>query len=179
MSVAHPPTLTIDLSDGSKVTLKPWTMAQRAQIRPALSQLLGHLSLLEGGLAAIGQQGLIELFLTAEEQVVDLCRATVANQINDEQWDELAWEDLPVIAQAIWELNVVRPDGGGLLGKMAAGLGRVTAGAMAAGARQQKPSNGADSNPPNLTSIPMEPSKTTSKPTDSPSSVDGGMATPN
>ncbi len=161
MAVAHPPEVTIEIG-GRSLTLKPWTMAQRVKIRPVLGALLGHLSLLDGGFAKLGNAGLVDLFLVAEEQIAAICRASLGDLVTEAEWDEMAWEELPVIAQALWSLNVVRPDGGGVLGKLGAGLGTVLA-----AARQTTPSS-----PMDLSTIP-------STPMDSPSCAEGDTATPN
>ncbi len=174
MAVAHPPEVTIELGC-HRITLKPWTMAQRVRIRPVLSELLGHLSTLEGGFATLGRQGIVDLFLVAEDQIAEVCRASLAGLITDEEWDALAWEELPVIAQALWTLNVARPDGGGILGKLGAGLGNALAGTLAAADRQPE-SNGNGKSEPLLT--PTALNKTPPKPTGLVTSVDGGTAIP-
>ncbi len=173
MAVAHPPEVIIEIG-GHRLTLKPWTMAQRVKIRPVLAQLLGHLSTLEGGFAALGNQGIVELFLVAEDQIADVCRASLGDLITDEEWDAMAWEELPVIAQALWTLNVARPDGGGLLGKLGAGLGKALAGTLVTGRQAASKGNGKTE----TQSIPMDLNKTPSKPMDSAISVDGGTAIP-
>jgi hypothetical protein len=133
-------------------------MAQRAELRPKVTDLLGELAKLEGG--TLANLGLADLFMAMEDQVVMLVRASVPlDQLSAEEWDAMAWEDVPTLAQAIWELNVARPDGGGILGKLlASGLGS-TAAARLGGAAAGAGGNGSSPSP-----SPTAPQPTSSRP---------------
>lgn len=158
MAVAHPPILEPELSNGKTVKLRPWVMAQRAELRPRIGELLAALSKLEGGLKGLAGAPLKELFMSAENEISGIVRASISlAQMSDEEWGQMPWEDLPVLAQAVWELNVARPDGGGVLAKLAAALGMILGSALEAAAREARAGNG-KSPPP----IPMDPNKTSS-----------------
>lgn len=165
MAVAHPPTREVVLSDGTRFTLRPWTMAQRHDLRPKLAALLETMSQLDGGLSGAASLGMGQIFLLVEDEIAELCLASSPPDIQ-ERWETLYLEDLPVIAQAIWELNVMRSDGGGLLGKLAAGLGQIMAHALEAHAREAKVGDvdGASPSP-----SPTDPNRTESRPSASPS----------
>ena len=93
--------------------------------------------------------------------------------MSGEEWNEMPWEDLPVLAQAIWELNVARSDGGGVLAKLAAALGRIFGSAREAAAREARAGNGKSPSP-----IPMDQSKTSSRHEASASLPADGVPTP-
>lgn len=119
----HPPSvdLVLMLTTGEEkfVTLRPWSMGQRGELRPRIEALLAKLGATQGGAAALDAGSLAAIYLDAEEELAQLARASLPE---DFPWDDLAWEELPVIVQALWRLNIAREDGGGLLGKVTGGL---------------------------------------------------------
>lgn len=170
MSIAHPPHRDVVLCNGQKVRVRTWTMAQRAELRPTISRLLDEFAKLQVG--DVGSMGamLVPLFINAEDQVTEIVRASISkDDLSDEQWDAMAWEDIPTLAQAIWELHFARSDGGGLLGKLGAGLGQALAVKAEAGAQARGP-NGSQS--------PTARKPGTLKEVGSASSPGGGAATP-
>lgn len=114
-SLAHPASRLVPVCGGAhEVRVRPWTMAQRAELKPRLSALLSRVQELEGDLTTLN---LATLFNHAEEEIYHIVRASVVLP-EGLTWDELDWEDLPSLAQAVWEISVVRMDGGGLAGKL-------------------------------------------------------------
>ena len=172
MTIAHPPSRVVELSNGGKVTLRTWTMAQRAELRPRISELLMSLAKLEGGLEGIAAGDLADLFVNAEDEITSIVRESITlEQLPREDWGKMAWEDIPVLAQAVWELNVARPDGA--LGKVGAGLGGMMAStieAVLSGAKAGKGKNQSQT----LTDL----SKTSSRPRASASLPIDGAPTP-
>jgi hypothetical protein len=141
MAIAHPPTLSVTLSGGQKVTLRPWTMAQRAELRPRILDLLGQLSKVERGVDDLGGISLVDVFVDAEEAVTEIVRASISlDALSEEAWGEMGWtDDLPLLAQGIWDLNLAGP--GGVLGKLGAGLGSAVGNALASGALKSQSRN--------------------------------------
>ena len=86
--------------------------------------------------------------MAMEDQVVLIVRDSVPLEtLSREEWDAMAWEDVPTLAQAIWELNVARPDGGGVLGKLLASGLASKAAARLGGAAAGAGGNGSTSSP--------------------------------
>ncbi len=177
MGVAHPPTQKVELSTGKTLTLRPWTMAQRAELRPRIAVLLEELAKLEGGEALtaggtpIGQR-LASLFMVLEDEVTEIVRESIPiADLTADEWDAISWgDDVPALAMAIWELNLARP--GGVMGKLAAGLGGL--GSQAAVRRAAAGAGDGGNGSQSLTAT----SRTTSKPRASASSPDGGEPIP-
>ena len=169
MPTAHPPQRSIPLSTGKIVKVRTWTMAQRAELRPKIVALLERFSEIELGadITALGS-ALVPLFIQAEDEVVEIVRDSIPRDaLSDEEWGALAWtEDIPLLAQAIWELHFSSP--GGIVGKVMGGLASQIAARRAA--RTPAGPNGSPSQTP--------PRPTTSKPGASVSSLDGGGPIP-
>lgn len=129
-----------------RVLVRPWTLAQREELRPLLADLILRVSKIEKG----AELRLERLFLEAESELFAIVRASV--QLPDDmEWGALWWEDLPSLAQAVWQTSVVRGESGGLLGK----VGGVLSEALLAAARgHAKNLNG--SSPPDPGSSPNE-----------------------
>lgn len=138
-SIVHPAVRRVPVVGGrATVEVRPWTMAQRAELKPRIAALLAKV--LELGGETPKKVDLAELFTLAETEVAEVVRASIT--MPDElTWDELSWEDLPVLAQAVWETSIARPDGGGLGGKAY----RALALALAPRARSTSPSRSATS----------------------------------
>lgn len=157
-SVAHPPSTRVEVLCGSQqVTIRPWTMAQRAELRPRVADVLDRIMQTQANPQAMN---LAHLFVVAENEIAEIVRATV-EMPEGLTWDQLLWEDLPTLAQAIWETSIVREDGGGLAGKV---MGVV---AQAMNSKQV------------LEAMSILPPPTGTNSSASPSSPDVGAPTPN
>jgi len=119
-NVVHPSARSIPVAGGAwQVLVAPWTMAQRAAVRPKLLALFARLGL-DG--KKVLEINLSDLFLHVEQELVEIVQASV--RLPDGlTWDQLLWEDIPVLVQAIWEVCVVRGDQG-IAGKIASALGQ-------------------------------------------------------
>lgn len=115
-SIAHPPVLEVPILGGQATARIPkWTMAIRAEVKPRIAALFKRIAT-PGTDASVGS--LADLFMVAEDELVAICR--IAVQLPPGlSWDEVLWEDIPVLVQAVWEHNVVTPDGKGIAGKLA------------------------------------------------------------
>lgn len=156
---AHRVGRRIDIMSRSNVAVvRPWTMKQRAELKPLLAAVFSRLQSPE---ASDSQLSIASIMLHAEDELVAIARATVELP-PDVSWDDLLWEDLPAIIQAIWETSVVTPLGGGIAGKtigLLAGFMRtiMTATEVQVEAAKQAKANGVDRAPktsPHLTSVP-------------------------
>ena len=174
MSVAHPPIREVELTNGGTVKLRPWSMAQRAELRPQISSMLDELAVLESGPGTLSGASMAKLFVKFEDKITQIVRDSIPiGELSEELWDAMAWEDIPTLAQAIWETNVARADGGGILGKLGAGLGGMLVNLLQAGVAETEAGNGKSASP-----IPTDPSKTSSRPEASATSLTDGAPTP-
>lgn len=167
-SLAHPGHAVVKLQGGNlEGKVRPWTMAQRAELKPILMRLLETLGSLDR--PENKDLSLAAVFDAAEEEFMQLAEASVELPA-DVKWDELYWEDGPIIVQAVWETSLAREDGQGLMGKVMGVLGTaLTSALQAQGARNQK-------------SQQSQKSQSTSKSSssaDSPSSPGDGAPAPN
>lgn len=154
VSGLHPVRVEVPVCGGARtVHVAPWTMAQRRELKPRLTALVTKVLELN---VRPQDVDLATLFQHAEDELEAIARAT-AQLPPGLTWDELAWEDLPTIVQAIWETSIDRGDGSGMAGK----LGGVAASLLNITARQLK----------------TQKSSTDSRPPDSPSSHEGGEPT--
>jgi len=93
-------------------------MAQRSYLRPKLLTLIERAGGTKSTTVSIGA-----LFEQFEQELMEIAQHSV--QMPDGvKWDDLYWEDLPILLQAIWEVCVVREGDKGLMGKLASALGR-------------------------------------------------------
>lgn len=115
-SPTHPVERSVKVCGGKRtVKVRPWTMAVRHSLRPRLSVLIGRVTeVMRDQPRTVSWQTLFE---EAEEEVYQVVRETLG--FEDAQMDELWYEDLPILAQAVFEVCVMRDDGGGVLGKLA------------------------------------------------------------
>ncbi len=119
-TTSHPAVLEVAvLSNERHVTVRKWKMRDRANLRPRLLALFQKLADVQGNAVNLG---MTEMFMHAENECAEIAQAstTVPDGLT---WDDLDWEDLPDIVQAVWTLNVAGPDGGGLVGKVGSLLG--------------------------------------------------------
>ncbi len=148
-TLAHRVARVVDVCGGEfKVKVRPWVMSQRAELKPKLAKLLERVQ------AGSGDLSLASVIVEAEEEIVEIAKAT-AEMPEGLTWDELLWEDLPSIAQAIWETSVVTLGGGGIAGKALALLAgiqfSVAARAEVAKAESERAN---DSQPPKIAAVP-------------------------
>ena len=119
-TIAHPSNVEVAvLGDSRHVTVRKWKMRDRAELRPRISALFQKIAGMEG---ASLDMGLAEVFMTAEEECAHIARVSTLMP-EDLDWDDLDWEDLASIVQVVWTVNIVGPDGGGMMGKVGSLLG--------------------------------------------------------
>lgn len=119
--VVHPATREVPVAGGQfKVTISPWTMAQRAHLKPKIIKLLARANVVQTDPSAFKFS---DLFADFEDELCEIAQAT-AKFPPGKTWDNLLWEDLPILVQAIWEVCVVRGDAG-IAGKVAGALGKA------------------------------------------------------
>lgn len=125
---SSPAVLWVELCGGDhRVPVRPWTLAQREELRPLIADLIVRISKIEKG----AELSLERLFLDAEAELLAIVKASVRLPAGL-AWGALWWEDVPTLAQAVWQTSVVRGESGGLLGKVAGVLSE----ALLAAARQ-------------------------------------------
>lgn len=114
-TISHPGSIEVDVLDGTqKARIKKWKMRDRAELRPRIGKLFEKIMSLEGKTVDFS---LAAVFLNAEEECSEIARLCVEFPYSDTKFDDLNWEDLPTIVQAVWTLNIVGPEGAGLVGK--------------------------------------------------------------
>ena len=114
---AHPGFTEVPLCGGSVTgKVRPWTMRQRAEIKPKLGAIFEKLESATGG-GNPDSLNIPQLILQFEDELVPICQISLELP-EDTDWDDLHWEDLAVITQAVWETNIVTEAGGGLGGKL-------------------------------------------------------------
>ena len=120
-TIAHPTSREVAvLEDTRHVTVRKWKMRDRASLRPRIALLFEKLV---GMQEKVGLDvGLADVFMHAEEECAEIARASTSMP-DGLEWDELNWEDLASIVQVVWLVNVVSPDGGGMMGKAGSLLG--------------------------------------------------------
>jgi hypothetical protein len=122
LSDAHPEVKRVPVQGGEyQITVKPWTMSQRRELRPLLADLIAKVLTLQDNDKPSGAE-LTDIFLLAEDEIAQIVRATIGKELPCD-WDDLWWEDLAVLAQAVWETSIDRGDGGGLAGKLKGAMG--------------------------------------------------------
>lgn len=165
-SAVHPGYSLVPVLDGAaQAKIRKWTMAQRADIKPRLAAVLMKIADLRSNTAQFTLPG---FFTEAEDEIAEICRVSVELP-EGISFDDLHWADLPVLAQGVWDTNIVTEDGGGLAGKLISLVAPVLAQLNEAGA-------GAQANSPSPSPAPKP--KTPNSPA-SPSSAGGGESTPN
>lgn len=139
---AHRPGRRVPVMGGAaNVIVRPWTMKQRAELKPLLAAVVSRIAPSD---ATSPSFSLPSLMLAAEDELCEIARAT-AEMPTGVSWDDLHWEDLPTIIQAIWETSIVTIAGGGLAGKvmsLLAGAMRTVAVSQQVQAAQQALKNG-------------------------------------
>ena len=170
-SIAHAPVRQVPIMGGTHlVTVRPWTIAQRQELRPLVGAVIQRFAAVDG---SPHLPPLDKLFLEAETEVLAVVQASVSLPAGV-SWDAVWWEDVPSLAQAIWETSIVRPGGGGLAGKLSGVLARAFLGAVAR--LEQKRATAAT--PGQAAPATPSPAAETSRSPDSPSSPGDGAATP-
>ena len=96
-----------------EIGVRPWTMSQRSELKPRLLELIAKMSSsdMSDGLS------LATLFLTAEEEVTAIIKlsSTLPEGLT---WDEMYFEDIPILAQAVWDMCIIGEGASGLAGKL-------------------------------------------------------------
>ena len=113
-TVAHPGHIIVPLCGGEQSGIvRPWSMAQRRDLRPRILALLDKVGSLES--TGTTNASLASLFLEGEDELASIARASLTLP-DDLAWDDLAWADLPTIIQAVWDANFAAENG--LMGKL-------------------------------------------------------------
>lgn len=158
MGVVHPERLVPVRGGQSQVTIRPWSMAQRRLLRPLVEGVAKRISELRTKAIEIHKMDpstFAVLFNEAEDEIYQIVKATLG--WDDADMDALYWEDLPVLAQAILEICIIRADGGGMLGKLLGMLGRPAARSeSAAGVPKSSPTSTPEK--PSATKVELSPS---------------------
>ena len=119
-TIAHPRNVEVPVLDGERhVTVRKWKMRDRSELRPRLASLFAKIAGMEGMALNLG---LAEVFMHAEDECAAIAQASTSMP-EDLPWDDLDWEDLAAIVQAVWTLNVAGPEGQGMVGKVGSLLG--------------------------------------------------------
>ncbi|MGB5810114.1 MAG: hypothetical protein WBG86_06260 [Polyangiales bacterium] len=117
-SIAAPRQIDVPVQGGAaKLSVAPWTIAQHDECFPIVVRLIEGWVESQGSGAPTLNLGV--MLTTYKFEVEELCKLTLHEELNrrDLKWGDLWAEDLFSIAQAIWETSLLRPDGGGVLGK--------------------------------------------------------------
>lgn len=119
-TMSHPGSVDVSVLDGERqVKIRKWKMRDRANLRPRLATLFEKIVTAQGQTVDLSLAG---LFMHAEDECAAIAEASI-DLPSGLAFDDLYWEDLATIVQAIWTLNVVNPSGGGLVGKAGSLLG--------------------------------------------------------
>ena len=110
------------LGGTKKITVRPWTMAQQDEIMPLVAALVDEYMALQESTEEFSIGSLVVRF---QSEISVICQRTVHADLEvlGLQWGELYGEDLFGIAQAVWSTSILRPGGGGVLGKAIVALG--------------------------------------------------------
>ena len=130
----HPRAVSVPIMGGDRhLYVRPWTMAQRSELRPLVIDLVTRFFEWQSKPTDVGLADILSNF---EDQCAAIAEASVRSQLHEMNlvWDDLEWEDLPAIVQAVWQTSVVRPDGGGVGGKLLGLVQSLTGGQPATGA---------------------------------------------
>ena len=105
-----------------KLTVRPWTMAQQDEIMPLVAALMDEYMGLQESSEEFSIGSLVLRFHT---EIAVICQRTVHADLQEMglTWEQLYGEDLFGIAQAVWTTSILRPGGGGVLGKAIVALG--------------------------------------------------------
>lgn len=175
-SIAAPRTIVVPVKGGEhKLTISPWSMAQHDECFPIVAELIQYWADAQNPDAIAFSLG--EMITTYKAEIIRLCKITIREQLEQQglDWDTDLWgEDLFGIADAIWKTSLVRPGGGGVLGK-AMGLMAPAIFAHIQNANRSDTSTPSESPPESSSPSPSTP--TSSQP-DSPSSVADGEPAP-
>lgn len=152
-TIAQPRIITVPIVYGGKnLVVRPWSMGLQDELMPIISQLLDDWTAWQKENPE-AEFSLGTLVLTCHGRVREICQRTVRDELKDQNldWDELAGDDLLGIAQAIWSTSILRPGGGGLLGKAIATMGPGLIQILAAVADRS------DTSPPSTSPPPENP----------------------
>lgn len=151
----QPRIIEVPICGGTKrLVVRPWSMEQQDEIFPLVSALIDEYVAWQGKPDAVSMG---EIILRFQKEVAIICERTVAPQLAEQDlvWGKLWGEDLFGIAQAIWDTSIVRPGGGGMLGKAMTTLGPALARGLqsvVATQRSEQPTATTDPDPATPTS---------------------------
>jgi hypothetical protein len=98
------------------ITVRPWTMAIQDECLPLVSGLIDQYTAWteKPEVFSIG-----EMVTRFHKEVGTICQHTCRAELAEREieWGALWGEDLFGLAQAIWTTSIIRPGGGGVLGK--------------------------------------------------------------
>lgn len=139
----------VRLNDGSISAIVPrWTMAKRDAMKPRVHRAL---SALADGMKSGAVSSLAGLFEHLESEICEICEASIELP-STVSWDQLPWTDLPLIAQAVFELNLSTPANAALAKKALGRLGPLFGVAPAVAAQPPRSSEPpSPSSPPPMT----------------------------
>lgn len=115
-NAAHPLAKKVPLLGGKYfVEVRPISMGHARELKPLLVEALQAI-LGEGPDLSeeLDLANLMERFGPQFEMAV----RTIVRLPDGLEWDDIDAEDYLVLIQAVWETSILRPDGGGLLGKV-------------------------------------------------------------
>ncbi len=124
-NITPPQPRIIDLSimGGEKfLTIRPWSMKLHDELFPLVMAAIDRYTAWDKKPEVV-TIGTVATYL--KDEIRRICERTVRDQLRDQKidWDADLWgEDFYGIAQAIWNTSIIRPGGGGIVGK---GMGTI------------------------------------------------------
>lgn len=111
----HPLAKRVPLLGGSRnLWIKPFSVGQVNQIKPTIIEIIEEFFSVGEDISS--EQG-TSMFKKWEPVLVDIIR-DVVELPDDLKWEDLDYEDILECAKTIWTVSLMRPDGGGILGKL-------------------------------------------------------------
>ena len=103
--------------------VRPWSMGVQDELMSTITDLIDAWMEFQKDSGEDFSVGL--MVLKCHAQVRAICERTIRDELKeiDLTWAELAGDDLLTITQAIWGTSIIRPGGGGLMGKALAMMG--------------------------------------------------------
>ena len=116
-----PPPILI-MGGTAQIHVRPWTMEIQDEVMPLVSDLIDRYSAWSDKPDTFSLGALVMHF---HREIGAICERSIREELiaKNLEWRKLWGEDLYVIAQAVWNTSISRPDGGGHMGKAMALLG--------------------------------------------------------
>lgn len=116
-----PPPIRI-MGGTAQIHVRPWTMETQDEVMPLVSELIDRYSAWSDKPETFSLGALVMHF---QREIGAICERSIREELvaKNLEWRKLWGEDLYVIAQAVWNTSISRPDGGGHMGKAMALLG--------------------------------------------------------